>query len=169
MSAENERADNLGLKRYLTEREMEADVERRILVPVPISTSPKLPRNRSYVLQPTADFMSQLDGDFSRATGHHLIVDSAVRPATVQRRLCRWNRNAAPANGARASSHERGTTFDLGKRQMTKAEYQWLLLRLFYYRETGCILVIEERACLHIFVGGADERDDTGQCWTRSS
>ena len=145
---------------------MGADIERRILVPVPITVPPKLPDNRRYVLPETADFMVQLDQDFHQATGKYLIVDSAIRPATVQKRLRRCNRNAAPATGERASSHERGTTFDLAKKtfdgrnytRMTKAEYRWLLWRLFYYRETDRILVIEERPCLHVFVGGNDER-----------
>jgi hypothetical protein len=80
-------------------------------------------------------------------------VDSAVRPATVQKKLRRWNRNAAPWDGERASSHERGTTIDIS-RNLTKTEYRWLVFQLLYYRAVGVVMVIEEKACFHIFVRG---------------
>ena len=68
--------------------------------------------------------------------------------------------------GGRSSWIEQaGTTFDLAKRvatghgyrDMRRGEYKWLLWRLWYYREIGQILVIEERGCLHVFVGGQDD------------
>jgi hypothetical protein len=164
VARENAVADSLGYERYETATQMQAGIDSGRLVPVPITVTPKLPSNRRYVTPEAADFMLQLDADFNRATGKYLIVDSAVRPADVQKKLRRINRNAAPANGARASSHERGTTFDLAQKvyngrdyvNMRRGEYRWLLLRLMYYRETGRILVIEERGCLHVFVGRRD-------------
>jgi hypothetical protein len=39
---------------------------------------------------------------------------------------------------------------------LSRAEYQWLVMRLLYYRALHRVLVIEERACFHIFVGGYD-------------
>ncbi len=149
--AENRRADAAGIPRYGDERSMAGDVERRVLVPVPITCNKKLPENRRYVRVETADFMLELDTRFHLATGGWLVVNSAVRPATVQKRLARSNRNAAPASGERASSHERGTTFDLSKR-MRRGQLRWLLIQLMCYRSMGKILVIEERACIHVYV-----------------
>jgi hypothetical protein len=149
--AENRRADAAGIPRYRDERSMAGDVERRVLVPVPITCNKKLPENRRYVRVDTADFMLELDTRFHLATGGWLVVNSAVRPATVQKRLASRNRNAAPADGARASSHERGTTFDLSKR-MRRGQLRWLLIQLMCYRSMGRILIIEERACIHVYV-----------------
>ena len=161
VAAENARAESAGIPRYEDESEMQRDVEAGVLVPVPITVCPKLPENRRYVRTDVAGFMLELDARVYLATGHFLVVDSAVRPRTVQERLRRINRNAAPARGAIASSHERGTTFDIAKKvwthngyaRMTRREYRWLILSLLYYRSRGDILVIEERACFHIFVG----------------
>jgi len=149
--AENRRADMLGLKRYETMDEVRQDVAQSILVPLSITVSKRLPKDRRYALPETVAFAEKLDQDFYEATGDRLVVDSAIRPSDVQKRLARRNRNAAPADGARASTHERGTTFDLSRR-MKRGEYRWLLLRLAYYRARGEILIIEERACVHIFV-----------------
>ena len=162
---ENRYADAAGTQRIADERSLQVAVERRELVAVPVTVSPKLPTFRRYVRPSVAAFLLELDGRFAAATGRYLVVDSAVRPVDVQQRLARHNRNAAPANGARASSHERGTTFDLGKKtfvgegfsRMRKSEYRLLLTWLAYYQAVGRIHVIEERACLHIMVREDDE------------
>jgi hypothetical protein len=154
--AENRRAEMLGLKRYETLEQVQQDVASLKLVPLTVPTSNKLPLNRRYALPETVAFVEKLDHDFYEMTEHRLVVDSAVRPRDVQKRLTRRNRNAAPADGARASSHERGTTVDLA-RPRKKGDLRWLLLRLAYYKARGDILVIEERACIHVFVGGSHE------------
>jgi len=152
---ENQAGDEMGAYRYDNEQDMEFAIERGELVSIETSpclaVSKKLPPNRRYARPETVSFISDLSNEFDRYFGHPLVVDSAVRPVTVQKKLLRWNRCAAPATGDRASSHERGTTVDIS-RKMTKAEYRWLVTRLFYYRAIGKIYVIEERACFHIFV-----------------
>jgi hypothetical protein len=159
--AENRRSDTLGLKRYESMEEVRQDVAQSKLVPLSTPVSAKLTRERRYALPETVAFAQKLNSDFYDATGAQLVIDSAIRPSDVQKRLRRRNRNAAPADGARASTHERGTTFDLSRR-MSRARYRWLLLRLAYYRARGEILVIEERACVHIFVtqGNGEIRAD---------
>lgn len=160
VARENARAEALGYERYNTLLSLTGAIDRGELVPVPITTSPQLPGSRRYIRSDAAAFMLELASRFRIQTGHYLIVDSAVRPADVQRRLCRHNRNAAPATGVRASSHERGTTFDLAKKtyngrdyqRMRRGEYHWLLIQLAYFRAVGRILVIEERACIHVAV-----------------
>lgn len=156
VTSENARADALGLKRYTSTAEVAHDARIGILVPVPVKVQGKLPKERRFVLPETAAFLTVLDERFHRETGHRLQVNSAVRPEVVQRRLCRRNKSAAPADGERASSHERGTTVDLSRR-MSKRDYRWLVLQLMYYRAIGKILVIEERHCLHVFVGGTSD------------
>jgi hypothetical protein len=116
----------------------------------------KLPKERRYALPETVTFIARLDEEFYAMTLVHLVIDSAVRPADVQKRLSRFNRSAAPAYGAGASSHERGTTVDLSRR-MRKGQYRWLLARLAYYKALGAVLVIEERSCIHVFVGLGDQ------------
>ena len=150
--AENQRADSLGIKRYETMSDVTKDAAIGILVPL-MHCSPRLPRERRYALPATSFFASKLDSEFTALIGKHLIIDSAIRPSDVQKRLTRHNRNAAPAQGARASTHERGTTVDFSRR-MTRGQYRWLIARLAYYKAIGEILIIEERSCIHVFVMG---------------
>ena len=158
---ENERADSMGAPRYQTQAEVEAAVVSGALAPVQsyytmYTVSSKLPPNRRFARSETVGFLESLSVEFYSTFRTPLVVDSAIRPADCQRRLRRINRNAAPYTGDRASSHERGTTIDLSKR-LTRQQYRWLVGRLLYERALGRVLVIEERACFHIFVGGMNE------------
>ena len=167
---ENIEADKMLAWRYLDVDELDEAIERGELVPLDhLSVSPKLPQNRRYARPATVAFIQQLSVEFTDQFGDTkhfapLMVDSAVRPMDVQKRL--WRRLgcrrhscvAAPPDGERASSHERGTTVDIS-RKLTKDQYRWLVLRLLYYRATHKILVIEERACFHIFVYNGDAVD----------
>lgn len=157
VSVENRRADTLGLKRYITAAEVHQDVLNGRLVPIPLRVA-RLPRERRYVLPGTASFLSTLDARFHQMTGHRLVVTSAVRAAEIQRRIARHNRSAAAWDGNNPSSHERGTTVDLSRR-MPRRDYRYLMTQLLYYRAVGQILVIEERRCIHIFVGGENHDD----------
>ena len=152
---ENEIANSEGIFRYFTQAQVDEDVYTGKLAAMYDHTqykvSPKLPMERRYALPSTVAFLEAFSMEFYRQFHHPLMVDSAVRPATVQRSLLKCNRNAAPAYGERASTHERGTTLDLSKR-LTKAEQQWLVTRLLYYWAISRVLVIQERGCFHIFV-----------------
>ena len=160
VALENSYANQAGIARYTDRESLKAGIAQGQLVPIPITSCPKLPEFRRYVRRSAAEFLRELDSRFYLATGRYLIVDSAVRSADVQKQVARHNRNAAPANGDRASSHERGTTFDIASRRvyfngwanMRRREYRWLLIQLAYYQGIGRIHVIEERSCLHIMV-----------------
>ena len=160
VALENSYADKAGIARLVLRQQIETGVASGDLVPVPVVVWPKLPEFRRYVRRSAAEFLRELDSRFYLATGRYLIVDSAVRSADVQKQVARHNRNAAPANGDRASSHERGTTFDIASRRvyfngwanMRRSQYRWLLIQLAYYQGIGRIHVIEERSCLHIMV-----------------
>jgi len=160
VALENSYADKAGIERLVLRRQIEDGVAKGDLVPIPVTCNPRLPEFRRYVRPAASEFLRELDAKFFAATGRYLIVDSAVRSADIQKQVTRRNRNAAPANGERASSHERGTTFDLASRRvylngwanMRRGDYRWLLIQLAYYQAIGKIHVIEERACLHIMV-----------------
>jgi hypothetical protein len=138
-----------GLHRYNDRREIENDAQIGRLVPIPCS--PKVPNSRRYALPDTVAFYRDLDAAFTANARRGLVVDSAIRSRDDQRSLRKRNRAATNVDGERASSHERGTTFDLSRR-MTRAQYRWLLWRLAYYQGIGRIKVIEERSCIHVFV-----------------
>jgi hypothetical protein len=154
---ENQTADEMGAERFDNERDMQDAIVRGDLVAIVpnqyLAVSKKLPVNRWFARPVAVSFIQNLSLDFTVEFGVPLVVDSAVRPATVQKKLIRHNRCAAPWTGDRASTHERGTTIDIS-RNLTKAEYRWLVYQLLYYRAIGVVLVIEEKACFHIFVRG---------------
>jgi hypothetical protein len=155
VALENQAADAMGIPRYLTQDDVDLAVLSGELVPVQeISIDKRLPENRRYARPATVQFIAELNWDFFEAFGHFLVLDSAVRPASIQKRLLKWNHSAAPAYGPKASSHERGCTVDIGKKQ-SKQEHAWMLNRLLYYRALGRILVIEESRCWHIMVKGS--------------
>jgi hypothetical protein len=153
VAEENRRADALGMRRYETMYEVDDAVKIGQLVPITgVKINDKLPKDRRYLRPEALSFLERLNRD----VGSNLTVDSAIRPADVQRRLGRFNPNAAPFDGYRASSHERGSTFDISRRSLSVRNYRFLVARLLYYRAIGRILVIEERGCLHVFVGDGD-------------
>jgi hypothetical protein len=151
VAAENRRADTLGYKRYVDAADMRQGVISGELVPITgVKINAKLPKYRRYLRPEAQSFLERLNHD----VGPTLTIDSAIRPADVQRSLIRFNPNAAPYDGDRASSHERGTTFDIAKRGLTSRQERLLQVRLLYYRAVSRVLVIEERWCYHVFVGG---------------
>ena len=152
---ENAVAESLGAYRYFTQAQVDAAVQDGTLVRVckyVCVVSPKLTVERRYALPATAVFLESLAVDFYTVFHQPLMVDSAIRAATTQRGL--HLRNAAPAYGPRASSHERGTTVDISK-HLTIDQQRWLVTRLLYHYALGHVLVIQERGCFHIFVRGS--------------
>ena len=151
---ENQAAEEMGAHRFFTQSEVDGAVSAGVLVPfynhyTTYVLSPKLPINRRFALPATVEFVTKLSVEFYKTYHQPLIIDSAIRPATTQSLL--HLRNAAPAYGPRASSHERASTIDFSKRQ-TKQEQRWMTNRLLYYRAIGKILVIEETRCWHVMV-----------------
>jgi Family of unknown function (DUF5715) len=151
VAAENRRADALGMKRYIDMSAVQADISTGELVPITgVKINAKLPKDRRYPRPEAQSFLERLNRDCNST----LTIDSAIRPADVQKRLMRFNPNAAPFDGDRASSHERGSTFDVARSSLSRRQNRYLITRLLYYRAIGRILVIEERSCYHVFVGG---------------
>ena len=150
VATENRWADALGYRRYLDMEDVSIGVAGGELVPITgVRVNAKLPKDRRYLRPEAEAFLERLNRDCNST----LTIDSAIRPADVQKRLIRFNKNAAPYDGFRASSHERGTTFDIARKGLSSRRLRCLRLRLLYYRAIGIALVIEERGCYHVFVG----------------
>lgn len=153
---QNQTINTMGLERIGDERRLSKLVEDGMLVSLPmteaVKIAPSLPSNRRYVLPMVNSFLVKLSSEYYAEFHQPLMVDSAVRPETVQKWLRRHNASAASVHGELASSHEAGCTIDLSRR-MTKAQTRWLELRLVYYTfARQAIIVEEERRCFHIMV-----------------
>lgn len=158
---QNLKINQMGLERIIDEHRLAELVNSGKLVALlpsaAIDIAPSLPPNRRYVLPMTRDLVLSLASAYHAEFGLPLQIDSAVRPKSVQRKLRRWNKSAAPVDGEAASSHEAGTTVDLSRR-MTKRQLRWLEWRLLYYYGCGLVLVEEEKHCIHLMV--TKENDD---------
>ena len=153
---ENGYANDEGLSRYETMTDVQQAVESNILVPLAdykgVILSARLPSARCAARPEVITFLYTVGAAHAQFSPHPIIVDSAVRPVQVQRRL--HLRNAAPARGERASPHETGATVDL-KRQ-GRADDAWMVAYLSVEQAAGRVHVIEERNCWHIFVRRAN-------------
>ena len=153
--AQNAAIDEMGLPRYRDEADLRAAVEHGELVSVDTAIlDSRLPVNRRY-LRPVANtFLSVLSIDFALKFGHTFTVTSAVRTMAGQKKLRRWNRNAAPVQGPYASSHLAGTTFDIARKRFTRAETLWM--EWYLYNAGEAVIVEEENGqkCFHIFIRG---------------
>jgi hypothetical protein len=129
-------------------------------VPIPVNghlvVDKRLPANRRYCRPWTAQFLTDLSAAFYAKFHEPIMVDSAVRTVEVQRKLRRWNGNAAPAEGETASSHLAGLTVDLARRRMTPEQAHWVELYLSPLHAQGIVEIEEEyrQLCFHIMVGG---------------
>ena len=155
---QNQMINQMGLERIADERRLSELVKQGRLVALPVSSAikiaPSLPANRRYALAEVNSFLVRLASEYYAEFHQPLVVDSAVRPVTVQKWLRRHNASAAPIHGDTASSHEAGCTVDLSRR-LTKQQTRWLEWRLFYYEQArGLVLVEEERSCFHTMIIG---------------
>src|SRR5271154_4880029 len=108
---ENEYADAMHAHRYLTQGDVEEGIFNHRLTALYNNNiyrlAPQLPIERGYALPNTVKFLNDLAMDHYHQFHRPLVVDSAIRPAKVQRSLMHRNHCAAPAYGERASTHER--------------------------------------------------------------
>lgn len=147
-----------GLRRIRDEAQLHALVRDHTLIPLPLNADlqadPQLAHDRRYTRPWTVDFLRDLSRAYMHRFGEPLVITSAVRPATYQRRLTWRNGNAAPANGRIASPHEYGATIDIGKKGMTAREKAWMRGYLYPIQKAGQIDVEEEfyQACFHVTV-----------------
>jgi hypothetical protein len=158
--AQNVEIDRLGLPRIKNDRELNALVANGDLVPLPVGVhlivDKHLPANRRFCRPWTAQFLTDLSDAFYEKFHEPVMVDSAVRTVEVQKKLRRWNGNAAPAEGDTASSHLAGLTVDLARRRMSKEQAQFVEQWLMPLYTRKLVEVEEEyrQFCFHIMVSG---------------
>jgi hypothetical protein len=157
---QNAEIDRLDLPRIQNDTELEALKGDGSLLPIIPSESlkiePSLDPSRRFCRRWTLDFVNDLSQAYYNRFHAQIQLNSAVRTVTVQKKLRRHNRNAAPAEGDTASSHLAGVTIDLQRRGMTKQQITWMEHYLFYMKALGLVEPEEERRhwCFHIMVSG---------------
>jgi Family of unknown function (DUF5715) len=155
---QNEEINRLELPRIQDDDELEALKASHALVPIIESESLKIEHRldpaRRYCRPWTRDFVEDLAQAYYKQFHAQIQVNSAVRTVTVQKKLRRHNRNAAPAEGDTASSHLAGITVDLQRRGMSKPQIHFVERYLFYLRALGLVEPEEERRhwCFHVMV-----------------
>ncbi len=158
MVRQNEEIDRLALTRIQNDDELHNMILRQELLELSdsegILIAPNLDVTRRYSRPWTRDFVNDLGKAFYEEFRRPIQITSAVRTAEQQRKLRRRNRNAAPIEGERASSHLAGTTVDIGKRGLNRKEKKWLEQYLKDMQDQGFIEAAEERrqACFHVMV-----------------
>jgi hypothetical protein len=146
---QNEVLDSLELPRIANDEELAVLEEAEELVPVENSASlvvaANLPENRRYCRSWTRDFVEDLGEAYYREFHRPIVVTSLVRTMDQQKKLRRYNHNAAPEEGETASTHLAGVTVDILKRGMTRAQHNWLDRYFLPLQQAGLIDPIEER------------------------
>jgi hypothetical protein len=157
---QNEVIDGLGLPRIKDGKALktlEADAE---LVPITenmyVRISPKLETDRRYAKPWVNAFLQELGAEYFAAFAEPIQVNSAVRTLKTQARLIRWNKNAAPVHGEKASAHLAGVAVDLQRRGLTQAQVQFIQQKLLTLAGLHMVIVEEElrEPCFHIVVTG---------------
>lgn len=155
---QNEIIDKLGLPRIQDSKALASLVERNKLVPITankyVRISPKLEADRRYCKPWVDDFLQDLGKAYYDRFEEPIQVNSAVRTIRVQMRLLRWNHNAAPFHGEKASAHLAGVAVDLQRRGLTKEQMTFIQDKLL---GLGNMVIVEEelkQPCFHVVVDG---------------
>lgn len=156
--AQNAEIDRLGIPRIKTKAELHELVQDGEVVRLRTTKAlyVHIPAWRAFARPWAVSFIEGLSQDYYAAFGVPLQVNSAARPITVQRRLRRFNRAAAPISGECASAHLAGVALDIERHHLTPAQRRWLEYRLAYEElARQSVIVEEERFCFHVVVRGA--------------
>ena len=175
----NKKADDLGMVRIKDDKELERLINIGYLVPIPdsICVDRRLENKWRYVMPQVADFLVQLQEEFSMVFGEAcFILNSAVRNIPRQLEITRGtgtrkngnampNLNAAGVTGEGRSLHLTGATIDLGKLdpswlkkdkmvQLRPKIINWLRENLLKFEDGDSFDVTEEfgQAVFHITI-----------------
>jgi len=158
LERENHWANRTGLSRMRNARTVTWFVRRGLLVPIPPESGTVwvdgVPGPLRVARPWTRRFIKQLGAAAHSLFGARLKITGLTRTRAAQRALGRWNTNAAPAVGARQSSHLTGAAVDLSKRPHTDREIVWLRTVLTRLRRQRLVHAIEEfvQPHFHVFV-----------------
>jgi Family of unknown function (DUF5715) len=157
---QNEAIDTMRLPRIRDDRQLQSLIGENDLVPIThnqyVSISPKLESKRRYV-KPSVDvFLQELGQEYYAQFGESIQVNSAVRTIKTQVSLLRWNHNAAPVHGEKASAHLAGVAVDLQRRGLTSNQIRFIQQKLLPFTQSKMVIVEEElkQPCFHIVVTG---------------
>jgi hypothetical protein len=160
LARQNAAIDAMGLERIRNARMLRAMVADRRLVPITVNSyvqvSPRLERNRRYCRPWVDAFLQELGRDYFTRFGEPIQVNSAARTVRTQIWLLRWNRNAAPWHGEKASAHLAGVAVDLRRRGLSREQIGFVQQKLLYFSNLGMVIVEEElrQPCFHVVVTG---------------
>jgi hypothetical protein len=158
LARQNARTDAEGLERIEDEEDLKDRIARKMLVPVPVSStlavSASLSPDRRYCRPWTASFLTDLARAHAAQFHRPIEVSSAVRTVAYQKHLKATNGNAAAAEGGIVSPHVTGATVDIAKKGILRQELGWMRRWLLPLQKAGKIDVEEEfqQACFHITV-----------------
>jgi len=147
--SENVKLDAIQLPRIEDDDQLMILEDNEDLVPLSESRSLKIAANllpnRRYCRPWTRDFAEDFGDAFYQQFHKPIQINSAVRTAEQQKKLRRYNHNAAPEAGETVSTHLTGVTVDISKRGLTRKEHAWVEQYFLPMRNAGVIDPIEER------------------------
>lgn len=155
---QNQEADREGLARVRNNKDLIRLERSGLLVALPedgaVRVDERLAPERRWCRPWTALFLRNIGRAYFAEFHQPIKVDSAVRTVAYQRRLRRWNANAASAYGKRRSSHLTGATVDIATKNMSRAELAWMRRWLLFLESRGYIEAVQEhwQPCFHIMV-----------------
>lgn len=158
--SQNQAIDVMGLPRIQDDKQLRSLISENALVALTsnqyVTISPKLEAKRRYVKPSVDEFLQELGQEYYSQFGKPIQVNSAVRTIKTQLSLIRWNRNAAPIHGEKASAHLAGVAVDLQRRGLTLGEIRFLQQKLLPFARADEVIVEEElkEPCFHIVVTG---------------
>ena len=157
---QNQAIDALHLIRIIDKKQLTSMVDEDLLVPVEqnhyVRISPKLEADRRFCKPWVNAFLQELGQAYYEEFGDAIQVNSAVRTIKTQMRLLRWNHNAAPFHGEKASAHLAGVAVDLQRRGLTQAQVRFIQQKLLALAAMHMVIVEEElkQPCFHVVVTG---------------
>jgi hypothetical protein len=157
---QNAAIDELGLPRIKDSKALDVLVQDGELVPITenkyVRVSPRLESNRRYCKPWVNDFLQELGRQYFDQFEEPIQVNSAVRTVRTQMKLLRWNHNAAPVHGEKASAHLAGVAVDLQRRGLTREQMAFIQQKLSRLVKLNMVIVEEElkQPCFHIVVTG---------------
>lgn len=152
--------DGMGLPRIKNEKALTVLVQNGDVVPITenkyVRISPRLEASRRYVRPWVDAFLQELGQEYFDRFEEPIQVNSGVRTMRTQMSLLRWNHNAAPVHGEKASAHLAGVAVDLQRRGLTQDRLRFIQQKLRYFVAMKMVIVEEElkQPCIHIVVTG---------------
>ena len=155
---QNQQLEAEGMERIVDDDDLNNRISQHLLVPLAesetLEVNPDLPANRRYCRSWCAKFAADLAEAHAEMFHKPIVISSAVRTIEYQKRLMRYNHNAAPAEGDIVSPHVMGATIDIAKGGLNRQEISWMRNQLAAQVAQGNIDVEEEfrQACFHITI-----------------